>query len=173
MTDEIKSGDAPHPDPDVKRARRASDQMERNAIANSTPDDNHILMRMLRLLFRPPEGYGWTALLGVPMGAVVIGIYVVAKWGVPAILAAQTLILQLNESSVQVAAADRSVQAAQAKATQDVVTALGGVTDAVKGLSGEVSAIRTDVTQLKQDRIADQRRLNALQQRIEPAPVRR
>lgn len=161
------------PPPAALAARRAADQ----ALASSVPDDNSILKLMLEMLLGQKGLAGFAA---VPGAITIMLVYVVSKWGVAAILAVQTLILQIHEDNMSVTAADRSVQAAQVKATEDVITALSGVTEAVrglagdvKGLAGEVVTIRADVNQIKQDRLSDNRKLSAIaaeQQRLKGQP---
>lgn len=162
MTEASDPADPGNPER-TKAIRRAADE----ALASSVPDDNNILKHMLEMLFAQK---GLVAIFSVPGGIAIMLVYVISKWGVAAILALQTLILQLHEDNLSLASADRSVQAAQVKATEDVVSALSGVTEAVKGLSGEVASVRADVNQLKQDRVADSRRIAAIaaqQQRLQ------
>lgn len=149
--------------PERAKAIKRADE----ALASSVPDDNNILKLMLEMLFSQK---GLVSILSVPGGIAIMLVYVVSKWGVAAILALQTLILQLHEDNMSLASADRSVQVAQVKATEEVISALSGVTEAVKGLSGEVASVRSDVNQLKQDRAADNRRIAAIaaqQQRLQ------
>lgn len=140
----------------AKPVRRMTDM----ALASSAPDESTLIMRMLKLLSKYDH---WSArLIVIPLQAAIIMLFVFATKGTTAILALQPLILQRWQADTEMSVAERQVQSAQVRATQDVVGALAGVTDAVKGLSGEVASVRQDVNQLKQDRLADSRRLAAV-----------
>lgn len=116
------------------------------ALASSVPDDNHMLMRMLRFLLRPPQGFRWAMPITSIGGVVIILVYVIAKWGVPAILAMQTLILQLHEDQTSLATADKQIQREQVTATQDVLAALQGI-----GAKLDTQGVKIDVQGRKLD----------------------
>lgn len=116
------------------------------ALANSVPDDNHILMRMLKMLLAR-EGFIINTLVGV-----IILLYVIAKWGVPAILAIQTLILQVYSTTVEAEAADRQVAKQQVEATNAMRADLKVIGEAVTEQGTQIKQLSEDVAGLKADR---------------------
>lgn len=122
------SQDADPATPAVDPTRPATPPADREALAASAPDQNTILMRMIGLLTaqraRPVPGL---ELMNSTLAGIVIILFVVAQWGVPALLAGQTLILQLKQSETEQVVADREVQRQQVTATRDVLDAIGSI----------------------------------------------
>lgn len=169
--------------------RRKSDTVAAQALAGSVPDDNQYLMRMVKLLL----SLGRRSFVGGTIGALGAGIimlvYVVAKWGVPAILATQNLILQLHADQTTLATADKEIQRQQVAATQDVLTALqaiGGKIDtqghkideqanSIEALSMDVGSLKQDVGSLKAEQTQTSKRMGSIaaeQQRIRQLQAR-
>jgi hypothetical protein len=163
------TAEAPAAEPD--RGRRP------DALAASVPDDNHILMRMLRMLIQPPPQYHWAAWMGVPLGGVIILIYVIAKWGVPAILAMQTLILQIHGDQIKLDMTDRDLQRQQVTATGELLDAVRGIADGQQQMTVTVQEQGKQIATLAQSVAAMQQaqaRLAAqqaqLRERVNKAP---
>lgn len=142
--------------------RRVSDV----ALATSVPDDNHQLMQMIRLVLGQK---GWIQVVGAFTSSIIMLVWVVAKWGVPAILAGSQLILQLHGDAVKERDADRGVSQQQLKATQDIadgVKSLGTKIDSQgKKLDDQgvkLTQLGVDVDQLKQHQAAADQRLGKL-----------
>jgi len=148
------------------------------ALASSSPDDNTILMRMLRMLNeagRAPISGGFAIFLS----GLIMLVYVVAKWGVPAILAGQTLILQWKANETEQVVADRQIQQQQVTATRDVLTAISGLGDKIdmqgtkideqgRKLDDQIKRIDTlseDVQVLKSNQTATTRAVNDVRAR--------
>ena len=131
--------------------RRAADR----ALASSVPDDNHILMRMLRMLLQPH--HSWMGVITGPLGAIVICVYVVSKWGVPAILAMQTLILQIHGDQIKLDMSDRDIQRQQVQATGELLTAVQGIaegqqqiTTTVREQGAQLASLASSVAAMQQ-----------------------
>lgn len=109
-------------------SRAPSAPTDRDALAASSPDQNTILMRMVGLLTAEPQKpVAGLRLMNALFAGLVILTFVVAQFGVPALLAAQTLILQLKQNETEQVVADREVQRQQVTATRDVLDAIGAI----------------------------------------------
>ena len=141
--------------------RRANDR----ALAASVPDENHILMKMIKLLLGL-ESARWIA---VPIAGVIMLIYVVAKFGVPALLAVQALVLQVHQDQVKLDIADREVARQQVTATTELISAVKGISgkideqgQAIEGQARQLERLSGDVAGLKKTQDDAGRRLDAL-----------
>lgn len=149
--------------------RRHVPEASAHALANSVPDDNHMLMRMLKFLLRPPQSIQWMLPLTSLGGVLIILVYVVAKWGVPAILAMQTLILQLHEDQTSLATADKQIQREQVTATKEVLSALHGIGSKLDNQGhkldeqgNQIEQLAIDVGTLKREQAEGSRRISAI-----------
>lgn len=111
-------------------------------------------------------------LLNTLFVGLVIILFVVAQRGVPALLAGQTLILQLNRSKTEQLVADRDVQRQQVTATRevmDVIASIGGKLDAQSAKLDEqancLDALAGDVADLQRDQKNTSRNLARVQAR--------
>lgn len=122
------SHDADTPATDPVRPAAVAPPTDREALAASSPDQNTILMRMIGLLTaEPAKPVFGLRMMNALLAGIVIILFVVAQWGVPALLAGQTLILQLKQSETEQVVADREVQRQQVTATRDVLDAIGSI----------------------------------------------
>lgn len=126
------------------------------ALAASVPDDNHLLMQMIRLVL------GRKGVLASLLSGMIMMVWVIAKWGVPAILAAQTLILQLHGDNVKERDADRTVAQEQLKATQSVSDGIGQLGAKIDAQGVKLTQLSADVDALKQHQLAADQRLGGL-----------
>lgn len=125
---------------EARTARRANDQ----ALAVSSPDESWLIMRMLAMLHRFKHPFAQPFVL--TFSFVITVLFIMVTKGVTAILALQPLIMQRWETDNEVVIADREVQASQAKATQDVLTALQGI-----GSKLDTQGVKIDVQGRKLD----------------------
>lgn len=149
--------------------RRRVPEMSASALANSVPDDNHMLMRMIKFLLMPNASYRWMLPITSVGGVVIILVYVIAKWGVPAILAMQTLILQLHQDQTNLATADKQIQREQVTATKDVLSALQGIGSKLDSQGrkldeqgNQIEQLAVDVGTLKREQAEASRRISAV-----------
>lgn len=151
------------------------------ALAASSPDQNTILMRMVGLLTaEPARPVVGLRLLNTLFAGLVIILFVVAQWGVPALLAGQTLILQLNQSKTEQLVADRDVQRQQVTATREVLDAIGSIGGKLDAQSAKLDeqanrldALAGDVADLQRGQAANSRglaRVQARQKQIDQRP---
>ncbi len=135
------------------------------ALATSVPDDNHLLMQMIRLfLGRHDEGgrRGLIGILGSLLAGVITLVWVGAKWGVPAILAGSQLILQLHGDNVKEHDADRATAQEQLKATQEVSDGIDQLGAKIDAQGAKLTQLSSDVEALKQHQVAADQRLGRL-----------
>lgn len=161
MSDQVAS--------DTPVERRRVPEASATALANSVPDDNHMLMRMLRFLLLPKQSRAWMLPITGLGGVLIILVYVIAKWGVPAILAMQTLILQLHEDQTSLATADKQIQREQVTATREVLTTLqtiGSKLDnqghKLDAQGNQIEQLAVDVGTLKREQAEGSRRISAI-----------
>lgn len=156
--------------PAAESPRPAANQ---EALAASSPDQNTILMRMVGLLTaEPARPVVGLRLLNTLFAGLVIILFVVAQWGVPALLAGQTLILQLNQSKTEQLVADRDVQRQQVTATREVLDAIGSIGGKLDAQSAKLDeqanrldALAGDVADLQRDQKNTSRNLARVQAR--------
>ena len=148
--------------------RRRAPEAAASALATSVPDDNRYLMRMIRMLLGLGGG-GMVRLFATVMAGSIMLIYVVAKWGVTAILALQTLILQLHSDQTMLAKSDREIQKEQVTATQEVLAALQGIGSKLDSQGhkldeqgNQIEQLAVDVGTLKRDQADGSRRISAI-----------
>lgn len=162
---------------------------DESALASSTPDNNTILMRMLQMLIGSSEGkHGILTAVSTLLAGLIMIVYVVTTWGVPALLAGQTLILQWKQSDTEQVVADRAVQQQQVTATRDVLTAIGEVGTKLDMQSRKIDAqgkkldeqgvridaLFADVTVLKRDQAGTARSVSEVRARqLQADAVRR
>lgn len=121
------------------RPAAAAPATDREALAASSPDQNTILMRMIGMLTGEQSGQALVLrLMNTTFAGLVILTFVVAQWGVPALLAAQTLILQFKQSETEQVIADREVQRQQVTATRDVLDAISSVGSKLDAQSAKI-----------------------------------
>lgn len=174
------SQDADPAAPAVDPVRAGTPPADREALAASSPDQNTILMRMVGLLTAEPlKPVAGLRLMNALFAGLVILTFVVAQWGVPALLAGQALILQLKQSETEQVIADREVQRQQVTATRDVLDAIGSVGSKLDAQSAKIDdqgrkldaqgrrldTLASDVADLQRGQAATSRGLASVQAR--------
>jgi len=143
-----------------------------DALAASSPDDKHILMRMMKLLLDASEKHPLLNGIAVPIVGVIMLVFVLAIFGVPAILAGQSLIMNFKESETQQVVADRAVQAQQVTATREVLDAIGEIggkldsqTAKIDDQGRRIDALSEDVSTLQKSQGATERSISEIRNR--------
>jgi len=135
-----------------ERPRRNADE----ALAASVPDDNHLLMRMIE------QVVDRKGLLGTVLAGAIMLVWVVAKWGVPAILAAQTLILQLHGDNLKEHLADRDVAQQQLQATKDLGAGVAALGAKIDTQGAKLTRLGTDVDEIRKHQAGADQRMSQL-----------
>lgn len=98
-----------------------------DALASSTPDDKSILMQMLQMLIGAGTRHPALQVISNVVAGIIMMVFVIAAFGVPALLAFQGVFLQWDKNKTEQVIADREVQRQQVTATREVLDAIGSI----------------------------------------------
>lgn len=146
-----------------QRVHRAADRM----LGASVPDDNHILMKMLKMLLGSRMG-----LITTPLAGIIMLTWVAAKWGVPAILASSQLILQLREMDVTESAQGRNLVERYEQDKTEEQANVQAIVDGLNKIDGKVDRIGSEVQTLRDQQKRTNARVDTLaRKQKEPPPT--